>query len=92
MEYLILPISGDIVVDVGVLGIVGVRLKTTASTIPLNTIMITKDTIAIFFACWLVHPTKMDKIFQMTIRGIQGDLLNVENSGKPQGHSVWYYI
>ena len=73
MEYLILPISGDIVVlfivvviivvvvviivvvdddiviVVGVLGVVDVRLKTTPSTIPLNTIMITKDTIAIFF-------------------------------------------
>ena len=75
MEYLILPISGDIVVlfivvviivviivvviivvidddiviVVGILGVVGVRLKTTPSTIPLNTIMITKDTIAIFF-------------------------------------------
>ena len=68
MEYLILPISGyivvvvdivdivdivivddDIAIVVGFLGVVGIRLKTTPSTIPLNTIMITKDTIAIFF-------------------------------------------
>ena len=37
-------------------------------------------------------PLKMVVIFEMTIRGIQGDHMNIGNTMKPHGHSVWYYI